>query len=194
MNHKDSPRLKIQLQKLLPSAICLSRIGYRSVSTPYANLKDLLTGIGSKKSGGRWNPLGIFPAVYLALELETAFKESFAHISYYGFEPYEALPRTFVAVSFQLHRILDLEDPRILNHLKISRRSLLSLDWRKVQDAGHEALTQAIGRIAWELGYEGIVAPAAAAPGGRNLVYFPNALLSESKAEILRPEDLRTRD
>ena len=188
--HKDSARLKTRLQKLLPQAIAWSGVGYRSASTKYANSTDITTGIGSMKSGGRWNPLGSFPTVYLSRELETAFKESFAHLSYFGFEPHMALPRTFAAVQLKLHRILDLTDPNILKSLKVSRRSLVKQDWRKIQDADGEALTQAIGRLAYELGYEGILAPSAPARGGTNLVYFPSSLLATSRTEVLKPEQL----
>jgi hypothetical protein len=37
---------------------------YRSSSPPYANRQDLLTGVGSRIAGARWNPPGSFPTVY----------------------------------------------------------------------------------------------------------------------------------
>lgn len=191
--HKDSARLNTHLLRLLPQAIAWSGIGYRSASTKYANSKDITTGMGSMKSGGRWNPLRSFPTVYLSCELDTAFKESFAHLSYFGFEPHMALPRTFAAVQLRLHRILDLTDGNVLKSLRVSRRSLLKQDWRRIQDGGREALSQAIGRLAQELGYEGILAPSAAAQRGTNLVYFPGSLLTTSRVKVLNPAQLPSR-
>jgi RES domain-containing protein len=190
ISHTELARLKTRLQNLLSHALSWSGVCYRSASIKYANSNDLITGIGSLKSGGRWNPLGSFPTVYLSRELDTAFKESFAHLSYYGYKPHQALPRTFAAVQVSFQRILDLTDPAVLKRLKVSRRSLLLLDWRMIQDAGGEALTQALGRLSREVGFEGLLTPSAAAKGGANLIYFPDVLLAASQAVILNSSAL----
>lgn len=104
-----------------------------------------------------------------------------------------ALPRTFVAVRLKLHRLLNLTDRKVLKTLKVSRRSLLKQDWRKIQDAGGEALTQIIGSIAHDIGYEGILVPSAAAKSGTNLIYFPEKLLAKSQAEVLNSKLLTQR-
>jgi|GEM_PF-6319824 len=44
-----------------------SGIAYRSARPRYAKQQDILTGAGSKKFGGRWNPRESFAAVYLSL-------------------------------------------------------------------------------------------------------------------------------
>jgi hypothetical protein len=55
-------------------------------------------------------------------------------------------------------------------------------DWRKQNDAGEESLAQAIGRAAFEVGLEGIIARAC--DGGQNLVWFRNNLDVKSKIAI----------
>lgn len=80
---------------------------YRSASPKYANSRDLLTGGGSRRFGGRWNPVGI-AAVYGSLTPETAMEETLAHARYYGLPVHASMPRTFVAISFALKSVLDL--------------------------------------------------------------------------------------
>ena len=191
VTHKDSARLKTRMRKMLPDAIAWSGVCYRSTSTRYASSSDILTGVGSQISGVRWNPLGSFPTVYLSLEPDTAFAEAFAHISYFGFQPQDALPRTFVATAVKLHQILDLTDQKVLKRLRLSRQMILHLDWRTKQDGGEEALTQAIGRLAKEIGFEGLLVPSAAAKHGKNLIFFPGSLVHGSKAKVLNPQKLK---
>ena len=61
---------------LLPQAIPFNAEIIRSVGTRYANEDDLLTGLGARRNGGRWNRPGI-RAVYGSTEIETAVQESF---------------------------------------------------------------------------------------------------------------------
>jgi RES domain-containing protein len=44
-----------------------SGIGFRSVIPRYANARDMISGVGSFRGGGRWNAPGIY-AVYASLE------------------------------------------------------------------------------------------------------------------------------
>ena len=50
-------------------------IAYRSASPRYASGPDLVSGVGSRRYGARWNPKGAFLAVYVSLDLETAMAE-----------------------------------------------------------------------------------------------------------------------
>lgn len=59
-------QLRLRLTKLLPSAISFSGQGFRSTTPKYATETDLLTGEGSKRYGGRWNPPGI-AVIYASL-------------------------------------------------------------------------------------------------------------------------------
>ena len=60
---------------------------------------------------------------------------------------------------------------------------LLAEDWRKVNHAGHESLSQAFGCAAHDLGAEALLVPSARVPGGLNLVYFPESLAARRKVD-----------
>lgn len=148
-------------------------IAYRSASPRYASGPDLVSGVGSRRYGARWNPKGAFSAVYVSLDLETAMVETIAHHRYYGIPVHRALPRTFVAVEFELSAILRVDDAGVQSRLGLSGDQLRE-DWRRIQDAGQEAISQAVGRAAWTLGLEGLMVPSACRADGVNLVVFPD--------------------
>jgi RES domain-containing protein len=150
---------------------------YRSASVRYANRDDLLAGAGSKSEGARWNPPASVATVYTSLDLHTALAEAFAHHRYYGFAVEKALPRVLVSIQVRLQRVLKLTDRRVSRTLGITRGQLVGEDWRACNRGGKEALTQAVGRLAWDAGWEGLVLPSAANPDGMNLVVFPGNLL-----------------
>lgn len=53
-------------------------------------------------------------------------------------------------------------------------------DWKAIQRAGHEALTQIIGREARSAGFEAILTMSARRNDGLNLVIFPDRVFPES--------------
>jgi hypothetical protein len=68
---------------------------------------------------------------------------------------------------------------------------MLAEPWRQRQKEGREALTQAIGRLAYEANLEGILVPSAACATGSNLVLFPaNFDPPKSWLRIINKEDL----
>ena len=69
--HKD------RLAKLATESKPFDSVVYRSSTPQYAKETDLLTGEGSRRFGGRWNPIGT-AVVYAALTPETAMAESLA--------------------------------------------------------------------------------------------------------------------
>jgi RES domain-containing protein len=146
---------------------------YRSASPRYANRDDLLTGIGSKTIGARWNPPNSFRTVYASLEVETALAESLAHFRHYGLPISRALPRVLVALAAKVRRTLDLTDGGVRRALGLSERRLLTEPWREQSRRGREAVTQSLGRLAYHAGLEGLLVPSAARPSGRNLILFP---------------------
>src|SRR5438132_820791 len=123
-------QLKNRLARLLPSATVFAAIGYRSSTPKYATESDLLTGEGSKRKGGRWNPIGI-AVVYAALTPETAMAETRAHNRYYGISVEEAMPRTFVAIEAKLDVVLDFRQGGVRRLLQVSEERTLTVDWRK---------------------------------------------------------------
>jgi RES domain-containing protein len=94
---------------------------------------------------------------------------------------------TLVACRADLQRILDLGDRRVRRLLGASLKQLTDEPWRAVQHGGQEALTQAIGRLAREAGFHGLLAPSAARPKAMNLVLFPERVAAGQLA-VVHPE------
>ena len=136
----------------------------------------MLSGKGSLLHGGRWNSVGQFPAIYASISPQTALEECLGVARYYGLLGHTVFPRSMVAMKARLHDILDLTDGAIRKHLFVSRERLLNEDWRRAQDSGCEALTQAVGRAAHKVGFEGLLVPSKADPSSSNLVVFPHNL------------------
>lgn len=167
-------------------------MAFRSSSPAYATRADLLTGAGSKLFGGRWNAPGSFAAVYLSLSWDAATAEAVAHQRHFGIPEHAALPRVFVAVRLDLVRVLDFREGRLRQRLRVSRKRMLGGDWRKSNDLGEEAVTQALGRAAVEAGFEAILVDSAAARAGANIVVFPESLSAESTLEAVDLGDAST--
>jgi RES domain-containing protein len=172
-SHPDSDRLARALARCLGRAISWSGELYRSSSPRYANKDDLLTGAGSKTAGARWNPPNSFRTVYTSLDPHTAVDEALTHFVDYGLPIAKAMPRVIVSLKACLRRVLDLTDGTIRRLLGVSKRRLLDEPWREQQKKGREALTQAIGRLAFDADWEGLLVASAARRGGVNLIIFP---------------------
>ncbi len=162
---------------------------FRSTTPRYATEMDLLTGEGSRKFGGRWNPPGL-AAIYASLTPETAMAETLAQARYYGWPEHAVMPRTFVAISFNLKRVLDLTDGDIRRRLAVSRKRLLQTNWRAEMDAGNVPLTQLLGRAASESGLDGLLVPSNAEPSDRNIVAFPKNFKTAGAVAVLAPQKL----
>lgn len=176
--HVKSERLTRALARCEKHAVAWAGVVYRSASVRYANGDDLLTGAGSKSAGARWNPPGSVATVYTSHDIHTAVAEALAHHRYYSFAIETALPRVLVSIQVRLQRVLKLTDRKVRRVLSVTRDQLLGEDWRERNRRGEEALTQAIGRLAWDAEWEGLEVPSAAAPVGVNLIVFPGNLLS----------------
>jgi RES domain-containing protein len=194
MQHPESVRLRQALERCVLRAVRYSGVVYRSASPRYANKDDLLTGVGSKTAGARWNPPKSFPTVYSSLDPHTALDEVFAHFRYYKIPVESAMPRVTVSVRVRLGRVLDLADGKTRSALRVSKRRMLDEPWREEQKAGREALTQALGRLSHELGWEGLLVPSAARKEGMNLIVFPANLYQRGCLEIINVGDLPRRD
>jgi RES domain-containing protein len=150
--------------------------GFRFTDATYANLRDLATGEGSLKAGGRWNPKGAFPTLYLSLTPETALAEVLAHQRIQGIPDVMATPMTLAGFRVDVQGLLDLTDTAIRRLLRVTLPQLKQ-PWWPIQHAGREALTQAIGRLAYETGFRGLLVPSAPDRAGRNLALFPDRLV-----------------
>jgi RES domain-containing protein len=171
--HPDSDRLGRALRKCLAHAIAWSGNLFHSASPRYANKDDLLTGAGSKTAGARWNPPNSFRTVYTSLDVETAVTEALAHFRHYGFSVAKALPRVIVSLEAKYRRLLDLTDGTARRIMGVSERRMLTEPWRELQAKGREALTQAIGRLAYAADLEGLLVSSAAHRGGVNVILSP---------------------
>jgi hypothetical protein len=65
-----------------------------------------------------------------------------------------------------------------------TRKELAAVDWESEQEAGNEALTQAIGRLAFEEELEALIVPSSRVVGGKNLVLFPGRRIAGSSWKI----------
>jgi RES domain-containing protein len=178
-----------RLQRLASLASVFKSKAFRSATPRYAKATDLLTGDGSRKFGGRWNPRGL-AAIYASLTPETAMAETLAHARYYGLSEHDVMPRTFVAISFDLKRVLDLTDGDIRRKLSVSRKRMIEIDWRTEMYAGNFPLTQQLGQAAANIGLEGLLVPSAAEPSGRGIVAFPQNYETASAVVVLAPGKL----
>jgi RES domain-containing protein len=188
--HPESDRLRRAMERCASRAVRWSGVVYRSATPRYANKDDLLTGVGSGSAGARWNPPRSFPTVYASLDPHTALDEVLAHFRHYGIPIESAMPRVTVSVRVRLARALDFTDGPTRSALRVSAQRMVDEPWREKQESGREALTQALGRLAHELGWEGLLVPSAARRGGVNLILFPDNLGRASTLEIVNVGEL----
>lgn len=189
--HPESERLARALSRCEPFAEKWAGYVYRSASPEYANRDDLITGAGAKKMGGRWNLRESFHTVYASLDFETATAEAMDHYRRFRIPEHAALPRVFAALEVRLTRALDLRRGPVRSALKVSAERLTDEEWWKLQKRGKEAITQALGRLAWHAKWQALIVPSAARSGGANLIIFPaNLEPPGSWLKIHKPDDL----
>lgn len=157
---------------------------FRSVELEFARSSKLLDGKGSLKHGARWSAPGAFRSVSLCLDAQGAEQEAIQRAAYYGWRGELLKPRLRVAVTVKLHRVLDLTSEPKAGRAGVMLAELLGEDWRKVNDAGKESLSQALGRAAHTTGAEALLVPSAAVGGANNLVIFVENILPESVVQI----------
>ncbi len=143
---------------------------FRFHTVEFPTATDVLSGKGAAGRGGRWNPPGL-ATVYGSTTDTTALEECKANDRYYGIATKG--PRLLVAIEARLTRVLDLTKPHLRRALDLTLAELGAEDWRKLQAAGKESLTQVLGRAAAETGASGLLARSAAVPRGVNVVIFP---------------------
>lgn len=121
-------------------------IAYRHIGEAYADRP--LSGTGSYQRGGRFNPAGSFPVLYLCTTYRCATEEFRRRIEIVGADPGDLLPRVVYEYEVNLGAVLDLTDDATLRHLRLSVGKLTSSDrllTRKIGDyANKSGLYQAI--------------------------------------------------
>jgi RES domain-containing protein len=180
-----------QLKKAKRRFVKWEGIAFRSTPLEFARIAKLLDGRGSLKFGGRWSAAGTFRAVNMSLTQETAVKESSANFTYYNFAADDVRPKVLIAVRLKLRKVIDITNPKgIRKQTWLQFEELISEDWRKVNDTGKEAQTQAFGRAAHDIGAEALLVSSARVQGGLNLIYFPESVLGHGRIAILGKDEL----
>jgi RES domain-containing protein len=154
---------------------------FRFQTVDYPAPQDVLSGEGARSRGGRWNRPGI-ATLYGSTTDTTALEECKAHDRYYGVVTRG--PRLLVAIEAQLTRMLDLTAAATRRALGVTLAELGAEDWRKLQAAGKESFTQAIGRAVAAAGGSGMLSRSAAVPRGVNVAVFPG-ICAADRLEIV---------
>lgn len=127
---------------------------------------------------GRYHRTGEPGVWYASNHEQGAWAEFFRHFLDEGVDPFEVRRRVGrVSVDLQ---ILDLTDEATRSHLGVDEADLVSDDY---------ATTQAIAAAARDTGFDALLAPAVALPGGTTLVVFAHALLKvkAERSEVRQP-------
>jgi RES domain-containing protein len=160
--------LDVVLELLLASTNPLRTVVYRATAPQFATAVHLVSGIGAKESGQRWNPRGV-AAVYAGMEEATALAECGARQTLGAGLPIGARARTLVVtpVEVKLDRVVTLSSPPLdAGTIAI----LLTEDHRDPALAPTHG--QRIGAALALAGIQGISVPSAARVEGRCLVMF----------------------
>lgn len=118
--------------------------------------RDPLSGEGARQFGGRWNPPGAFPTIYLAEDLATCRAEFERMANLQGLPTTAFRPRALHVVDTEDLELLNLDDEAALEAVGLIEASLRADDWSECQ---------AIADGAHFLGMQGIRAPSAAGTG-----------------------------
>lgn len=123
-----------------------------------ASRRDPFSGAGARLFGGRWNPRGIVPAIYLAVpestcmgELERAAESQGSDV-----EAFLAAPRIFHRFDVAGLEVLDLRSQERLESVGLTMEDIQGDDWEACQLVGHAA---------WFLNFSGVLAPSAYGSG-----------------------------
>jgi RES domain-containing protein len=188
--HPDSARLARGILRCLPIATRLTGVIYRVASVRRSNPSDLIAGVGSQITGGRWTPPGAFRAVYASRDEATALDEARQQNLRQGVPPWMALPLVLTAIEVDLEPVLDLTDSRVRRTLRVSQARLLKEPWWLLQEQRLEALNQAVGRLAREQGFVALLTPSAARFRGINVVIYPDRIASGGRLSVVNPDRL----
>jgi RES domain-containing protein len=160
-----------------------------------------LSGVGSQLRGGRFNPPRSFRIAYLSIhpstphaELKKAAARKAKALAEFPLDEDLAARWPLVTVRAHLEKVLDLTDAEILNLPEFKAagidRDFLTNDgsWSENEE-GRESATQAVGRLAYELGLHGLIAHSSTDGGEKNLdVFLPNLPVG-CGLEVIHPPD-----
>ena len=129
----------------------------------------------------------LMPTIYASINPDTLNAEAYHKGRRYGWTPDDFHAQLIIGMRWEFQRALDLTVPATLRALRVNKTELLHCDWFGAQTAGREALTQAIGRAAFENLAEALIVPSARHRGGVNIVFYPSHRLDGTIIETLNP-------
>lgn len=139
---------------------------------------DPRNGEGARRRGGRYNPPGSFPTLYLCRTRACAVAELRREGERQAIGVDGLLPRTLFRYRVQLDGIVDLTDTEVLKFLDVTTDDLTSRDLM---------VTQEIGVAAHHLGCRGLIAPSATGVDSILVVFVQNiglGIVEPSPAEV----------
>ena len=153
-------------------------IAYR-IHTPRRAVSPT-SGESAARHGGRANRPGV-RALYLALETETAVRE---------YEQISTLlpPGTLVSYEVKIERVVDLRAGYMADNCASLWEDFITCDWRNLWFSGRIAPPSwAIGDKIIQANASGILFPSQIAPGGTNLVIYPDMLGAADMLRVSNP-------
>jgi len=142
-----------ELERIFRKIKPLSITYYRTVTADRA-IQGIFPSLeGSISAGGRFNIPRKFGALYLSSTPQAALEEAIQTTCRVGFQKWK--PKTIVEVKFQDIHILDLENRKNLEQIKVNREEL-EIDWNEENKYNRITTSQLIGKIARDCGFEAI--------------------------------------
>jgi RES domain-containing protein len=191
MNVRPHPRYAEfvhRIRTLSPAPARWTGVTFRSVELEHASPQKILSGEGSRRFGGRWNPPGTFPVIYSSITPGTAIEEAFQLAADYELSPDDLKPRVTCAIEWDLARVVDLTRESLPAWLKPTK--WMQEDFLRINDKRLETLCQAFGRAARNSMISAILCPSARVEGGVNLVVFPDRLRRNETMSLLGENEL----
>ncbi|HEY6317490.1 MAG TPA: RES domain-containing protein [Acidimicrobiia bacterium] len=146
--------------------------GWRQLAPRY----DPLSGEGARLHGGRFNPPGSFPVLYICQSRPCAVAElkRFGERQAIGVEG--LLPRTLYCYEIALDDILDLTDGEVRAQIGLGLDVLTGPDWTTCQE---------LGVAAHALGVRGVNAPSATGVGDVLAIFVQHIGLGRLEPELV---------
>ncbi len=178
-------RLAVTITHLTANAEEFTGHCFRCVKPVYSSSLDAFSGEGTLKTSGRFHVIGKVLVVYTSTDLKTAEWEYTNTARSRGFDSAHLLPYTAISANVKLSKVLNLSNSAVRKMLKVTLKELRGAPW---DSSATETLTQVIGRLAYEAGFEAILAPSGG--GGQNLNVFRQNLLTGSLLQIINADEL----
>jgi RES domain-containing protein len=146
--------------------------GYRHLSPKY----DPLSGEGARLNGGRFNPPGSFPVLYLCLSRHCAAAELQRAGERQAIGTEALLPRRLFRYDVRLERVLDLTVDAVRRSVGVSTQALTGPDW---------AVCQELGVAAHALGVQAVRSPSATGVDDVLAVFAHNLALGRLEPHLV---------